>query len=79
MLTELMASPMLDVIPLWKKKRSSKTPRGVCMYLFATTRETVLSCMPMSVATARSTSGRRWVMPSSRKPRWWRMMDSATL
>ena len=79
MLTELTASPMLEVMPLWKKKRSSYTPRGVCMYLLATTRETVDSCMPMSVATSRSTSGRRWVMPWSRKPRWWRMIDSETL
>src|SRR4029079_8130795 len=79
MVTELMASPMLEVMPLWKKKRSSNTPRGVCMYLLATTRDTVDSCMPMSVATSRSTSGRRWAMPWSRKARWWRTIDSDTL
>jgi hypothetical protein len=35
----------------------------VCMYLFVTTRLTVDSCIPMSLATSRSTSGRRYSMP----------------
>ena len=29
MVTELIASPMSEVIPLWKKNRSSFPPRGV--------------------------------------------------
>ena len=66
-------------MPLWKKNRIAHTPRGVCMYLLATTRETVDSCIPMSPATSRSTRGRRWVTPWSRKARWWRTMESATL
>ena len=66
-------------MPLWKKYFIGKRPRGVWMYLFETTRETVDSCMPMSLATSRSTSGRRCSMPWSRKARWWRTIESATL
>ena len=50
-------------MPLWKKNFISNTPCGVCMYLLVTTRLTVDSCMPMSLATSRSTSGRRCSMP----------------
>ena len=42
-----------------KKYFSSKTPRGVIMYLFDVTRLTVDSCMPMASATALRLSGRR--------------------
>ena len=66
-------------MPLWKKYFISNTPCGVCMYLFVTTRLTVDSCMPMSLATSRSTSGRRYSMPWSRKSRWKLMMLIATL
>ena len=51
------------LMPLWKKYFISYTPCGVCMYLFVTTRLTVDSCMPMSFATSRSTSGRRCSIP----------------
>ena len=66
-------------MPLWKKNFISNTPCGVCMYLLVTTRLTVDSCMPMSLATSRSTSGRRCSMPWSRKSRWKLMMLVATL
>ena len=56
-------------MPLWKKYFISNTPCGVCMYLFVTTRLTVDSCMPISFATSRNTSGRRCSIPWSRKSR----------
>ena len=56
--TDDTLSPYELLIPLWKKYFISNTPCGVCMYLLFTTRLTVDSCMPMSLATSRSTSGR---------------------
>src|SRR5262245_24398091 len=84
-----LADPLLDghhdtespyelLMPLWKKYLSSNTPCGVCMYLLLTTRLTVDSCMPMSLATSRSTSGRRYSIPWSRNSRWKLMMLLAT-
>ena len=67
--SEETSSPVDESMPLWKKYFIGKSPRGVWMYLFDTTRDTVDSCMPMSLATSRSTSGRRCSMPWSRKPR----------
>ena len=61
--TDETLSPYELLMPLWKKYFISNTPCGVCMYLFVTTRLTVDSCMPMSLATSRSTSGRRCSMP----------------
>ena len=61
--TDDTLSPYELLMPLWKKYFSSNTPCGVCMYLLFTTRLTVDSCMPMSLATSRSTSGRRYSMP----------------
>ena len=61
--TDEMLSPNELLMPLWKKYFISNTPWGVCMYLLLTTRLTVLSCMPMSSATSRNTSGRRCSMP----------------
>ncbi len=61
--TDDTASPYELLMPLWKKYFISNTPCGVCMYLLVTTRLTVDSCMPMSLATSRSTSGRRCSMP----------------
>src|SRR5574338_591535 len=66
-------------MPLWKKNFISNTPWGVCMYLLFTTRLTVDSCMPMSLATSRSTSGRKYSIPWSRNSRWKLMMLVATL
>ena len=77
--TDDTASPYELLMPLWKKYFISNTPCGVCMYLFVTTRLTVDSCIPISFATSRSTSGRRCSMPWSRKSRWKLMMLLATL
>ena len=63
MVTDDTASPYELLMPLWKKNFISYTPCGVCMYLLVTTRLTVDSCMPMSLATSRSTSGRRCSIP----------------
>ena len=41
-----------------KKYFSSKSPRGVAMYLLVVTRLTVLSCMPIASAMSRRISGR---------------------
>src|SRR5262249_28234676 len=46
------SSPWVELIPEWKKYFISNKPRGVCMYLWFTTRLTVDSCMPMSSATS---------------------------
>src|SRR5262249_46180450 len=73
------SSPEDESMPLWKKYFIGKSPRGVWMYLFDTTRETVDSCIPMSLATSRSTRGRRCSIPLSRNARWWRTIESATL
>ena len=43
------------------------------------TRETVLSCIPMSSATSRRMSGLRCAIPLSRKSRWNLMIESVTL
>ena len=61
--TEETSLPEVESIPLWKKYFIGKRPRGVWMYLLETTRETVDSCIPMSLATSRRTSGRRCSMP----------------
>ena len=61
--TDETLSPYELLMPLWKKYYISNTPWGVCMYLLLTTRLTVDSCIPMSLATSRSTSGRRYSMP----------------
>ncbi len=77
--TDETLSPYELLIPLWKKYFISNTPCGVCMYLLLTTRLTVDSCIPMSLATSRSTRGFRYSMPWSRKSRWKLMMLLATL
>ena len=74
-----ISSPYSRSMPLWKKYFIGRTPRGVWMYLFDTTRETVDSCMPMSSATSRSTIGRRRSMPCSRNSCCWRTIELATL
>src|SRR5262249_54216996 len=67
---EETSPPSTESIPLWKKYFIGKRPRGVWMYLFERTRDTVDSCMPMSLATSRRTKGRRCSIPLSRKARW---------
>ena len=62
------ASPPRAVgIEVEKKYFSSKTPRGVMMYLFEVTRDTVDSCMPMASAMARRFKGRKYSTPLVRK------------
>ena len=51
------SSPADDAMAEWKKNFIGTRPRGVVIHLFETTRETVDSCMPMSSATSRRTSG----------------------
>jgi hypothetical protein len=77
--SEETSSPLDESMPLWKKYFIGSRPRGVWMYLFDTTRDTVDSCMPMSLATSRRTRGRRCSIPWSRKARWCRTIESATL
>ena len=62
-----------------KKYLSSKIPCGVWAYLLAVARLTVDSCMPMSLATSFSTSGRRCETPCSRNSRWNLMIDCVTM
>src|SRR6185295_8420639 len=57
------SAPLSLTSPEWKKNRISKSPRGVCMYLWFTTRLTVDSCMPMSSATSRRMRGRMCSKP----------------
>ena len=57
------SSPLPLLRPLGKKNLSSKSPCGVCTYLFAVARLTVDSCMWMSSATSRSTMGLRLLTP----------------
>src|SRR3990172_9233436 len=71
-------SPAPVAIPLWKKYLSSKSPWGVCTYLFVVTRLMVDSCMPMSSPTSRRESGRRQGSPLSRNSRWNFTMLSVT-
>ena len=57
------AEPSVFDTPLVKKYFSSNTPRGVPIYLLLVTRLTVLSCIPMILATSFSTSGFRYSTP----------------
>ena len=61
-----------------KKYFSSKTPRGVAMYLLEVTRLTVLSCSSVAMAMSRSTSGRSALTPWRKKPSCWRTISRAT-
>src|SRR5574343_1459654 len=53
-----------------KKYFSSKMPRGVAMYFWLVTRDTVDSCKPRISAISRSTSGRMATSPCSKNWRW---------
>ena len=64
---EWAAPFMVEAIEAVKKYFSSKMPRGLAMYLFDVTRDTVDSCMPMASATALRFSGRRCWTPWAKK------------
>ena len=61
------AGPPAVFSPGVKKYLSSKTPTGVCMYLLATVRLTVVSWTPTRSATSAMVIGRRAETPCSRK------------
>src|SRR5678816_3933202 len=69
----------LEPFPLQAADNLQITQRLPWMFLLVTTRLTVDSCMPMSLATSRSTSGRKYSMPWSRNSFWKLMMLVATL
>ena len=75
---ECAAPPLVVAIEAEKKYLSSKTPRGVIMYLFDVTRDTVDSCMPIASATVRRFSGRRCSTPCVRKASCKRTISEAT-
>ena len=75
---ECASLPYCAEIAAEKKNFISKSPRGVDMYLFEVTRDTVDSCMPIASAMARRLSGRRCCTPWTKKPSCWRTISDPT-
>src|SRR5580704_14530102 len=73
------ASPTpFEAIDVEKKYFISNRPRGVWIYLFEVTRETVDSCMPIASATVFRLSGRKPTTPSMKNPSCRRTISVAT-
>ena len=69
---ECASPPREAAIDEVKKYFSSKSPRGVAMYLLVVTRLTVLSCMPIASAMSRRINGRSDCTPWRKNPSCWR-------
>lgn len=73
---ECNSPPSAELIAPVKKYLSSSMPRGVYMNLFAVTRLTVNSCIPIASATVFRLSGRKWrtreaeIRPVALRFRW---------
>src|SRR6185312_4440927 len=79
MAVEEVPDPSAPSTWLEKKYSSSKTPRGVCMYLPEVTREMVDSCMPTASAMSFRIIGRMCSSPCSRNAVCRSTMERATL
>ncbi len=71
-------SPSAAAIDDVKKYLSSRMPRGVAMYLFEVTRETVDSCIEIASATVFKFIGRRYWTPCVKNASCCRTISSAT-